>query len=333
MSSEIKSISDDQISIVIQGPLLWNKPEGIERCIVSLRHVAPKAEIIVSTWRGENTALLPEDIKTVVSDDPGCFWEHPYRAYNLNRQLVSTAAGISLASRPYVLKIRSDLALFDRRLLQIAEAAADAICVAKITITNLYLRNPEVYPLLYHVSDVVQFGRREDMANYWAGPLFSESEVLLPMQHAGLIRLLTKPRFKLVPEQALTIAWLNRNGQHTSLAKVDDTRIEHQARWSRVLIDNFHLVSWKDSGVLFPMRFLNDPSIRRSLLEPADLKRIASAGFDSRRVGKSRIFGATFLIHSRLSHFVGWLQFNHPHAHRILSRIWRFLLGLNKERN
>lgn len=328
METDLKAITDSEISIVAQGPLFWNKPEGIERCLASLRYVAPNAEVIISTWQGEDISRLPDDVKVVVTEDPGCYWETPYRAYNLNRQLVSTNAGLAIATRPYVLKIRSDLALYDRRCFQIASPLGKTILESKMTITNLYVRNPEIYPLLFHVSDLVQFGTHADMINYWTIQNFSESDVLFPMQQMGLFKLFNKPRFKLVPEQALTIAWLARNGHNVALQKVNDTRPELLSSWAKILTDNFHMISWQDSGVVFPVRFLQDPSIKQSLLQPKDIPRISKSGFDCRRVKRAQIFGANFLLHGRLAYFVGWLQFNHPRTHKVLRKFWLVFLKL-----
>lgn len=55
------------ISVIVQGAI--NKNETI-KCLQSIRHYLPGAEIILSTWEGSNITDLDYD-NLILSKDPG----------------------------------------------------------------------------------------------------------------------------------------------------------------------------------------------------------------------------------------------------------------------
>jgi hypothetical protein len=158
-------IDSSNISVIVQGPLLRGRPEGIERCLGSIRRVLPLAEVIVSTWESEQVEGLDAE-KIILSQDPGCFVDHRGMGYNLNRQLVSTLAGMRVATRPFALKFRADLALLDDSMCVIHSASNETLFRSPLTVTNLFIRHPERYPLTYHMTDIAQFGRIDDLLSF-----------------------------------------------------------------------------------------------------------------------------------------------------------------------
>lgn len=72
-----------------------------------MRHALPGCELILSTWDGEDVGGLDYDV-LVTSPDPGpCDYFIPF-AQNVNRQVVSTIAGLRKATRRFAVKLRSD---------------------------------------------------------------------------------------------------------------------------------------------------------------------------------------------------------------------------------
>ena len=105
------SLKSDEISFVIQGPVIAKTTQQLLRTI---RKYYPNAEVILSTWDSMYlNQLFGYDI-LVVNKDPG--WEYYNVAYtkkyNINRMLYSSQKGIEKASRKYVLKCRSDPCIY-----------------------------------------------------------------------------------------------------------------------------------------------------------------------------------------------------------------------------
>ena len=107
-------ISSKDISIVIQGAI---NPTETPKCISSIRHNLPEAEIILSTWEGSDTSNLDYD-KLVLNQDPGATSITKKIKNNMNRQLLSTQNGLKIAEKKYVLKLRSDLILSNTNFLK-----------------------------------------------------------------------------------------------------------------------------------------------------------------------------------------------------------------------
>lgn len=275
----MEKIDSRHISVIVQGPLHRGKPEGIERCLASIRRVLPFAEIIVSTWESEEVEGLEAD-KVIRSKDPGCFLDHRGNGYNLNRQLVSTLAGLRAATRPYGLKFRADLALVDDSFCVIRAANAESTFQSPLTVTNLYIRHPERYPLIYHMTDIVHFGRREDLLEYWEGPVFSEGDVLSVQPFKPPIgSYLALTRTRLVPEQALTLRWLRKSGIEVSLAHPWDATPQSLRHWATVLTRDFHIVDWVSSGILYPERFTSPAARPEAVVFSDEVERIRRDGF------------------------------------------------------
>ena len=131
-----ETIADSEISVVIQGPLLAGQAEGAARCVQSLQRVLPGAELILSSWQGEDASAFAPPVRVVLSPDPGAF-ATTERPYNLNRMLVSTQAGLKAATRRYCLKLRTDLALADRSFLVLAASRPGSLFERPLTMSNI----------------------------------------------------------------------------------------------------------------------------------------------------------------------------------------------------
>ena len=157
-------IKDLDISIVVQGAI----SEETKKCLQSLRREFPNSQIILSTWNGSNIEGLDYD-DVVYSEDPGAIIidKKSNTKNNINRQLVSTKAGLKYANRKYILKTRTDI-LWKNSNIKSFFGKYDRVYKPKhlknrIIVCNYYTRNPRVMPLPFHVSDWITFGNNEDI--------------------------------------------------------------------------------------------------------------------------------------------------------------------------
>lgn len=176
------------ISVIVQGPVIWGKTDNprddvTKRSLETIRQVLPKAEIILSTWEGTNTEGLDFD-KVIYSKDPGGtrFYyrsENPSIIMNnVNRQIISTLEGIKSATNDYVVKMRSDAFLVDDKFIDgftrfTSRSDEFKYFKERIVVSSVFTRS-NVTGLLFHPSDIFQFGLREDMLKLWDVPLSEE---------------------------------------------------------------------------------------------------------------------------------------------------------------
>jgi hypothetical protein len=109
----------ENLTFCIQGAVVVdrNGHNLTENLIRSVKLYYPKSPIIFSTWENEVVDNL-EGVSLVKSKDPGSsfrFADSPEKN-NINRQIVSSLAGLKAARTEYVVKIRSDLLIENRRL-------------------------------------------------------------------------------------------------------------------------------------------------------------------------------------------------------------------------
>lgn len=166
-----------EVSIVVQGGL----SDITDQCIQSLRTLFPNAEIILSTWADEKVVKIDTD-KTILSLDPGAVvcdkvtgtWN------NVNRQIVSTQAGLAAATRTYTLKTRTDILIKSADFLSYFgkyDGEPSAYFKKRLLLCNYYTRNPRVFSTCFHPSDWLLFGRTEDLRKYYMKlPLLTDEE-------------------------------------------------------------------------------------------------------------------------------------------------------------
>lgn len=204
----MRIISND-ISIIVQGAVSNITGTVLKR----LREVFPRAEIVLSTWEGTELNGLIFD-KVILSKDPGAqpCDEISNVMNNVNRQIVSTAAGINAASKQFVLKTRTDIYFDDCGFLEYFGKYDDNPPYAfrnRILVCNYYTRNPRVMPLCFHPSDWILFGNASDLKTYFGGlPLQSKEDSEWFGNRSKTHTLYTNylPRF--TPEQHIFLGFL-----------------------------------------------------------------------------------------------------------------------------
>lgn len=159
-------IASREISVVLQGPVRLETPAAVEL----IRRQLPESELILSTWLDEPAQGLSLD-KIVRSEAPPAFCQHKRSGTlnNLSRLIRSTQAGIACASRPYILKIRSDMLIENTRFLETFESqypkrGSRSVLKHKVLIPVIYSRfHYRNFPTPFHFSDWGSFGLAEDI--------------------------------------------------------------------------------------------------------------------------------------------------------------------------
>lgn len=186
-------IKPSDISVVVQGPIVGGPDDQYQqrltyRCLESVRQHLPGAEVVLSTWRDSDVSGLTYDV-LVESDDPGAWnwcreWEEAKidkKLNNGNRQIVCTRAGLRAATRPYAMKLRSDMTLEGTGFLKFfrkynVRNAEWKILRDRVVASTVYAGNPRRSLRPFHPSDWFFFGWREDVLNIWDIPLAPEPE-------------------------------------------------------------------------------------------------------------------------------------------------------------
>ncbi|KKJ94255.1 hypothetical protein PK34_18935 [Stutzerimonas stutzeri] len=292
MQSRRTQVPSELIAVVLQGPLYRSlaPSRGIDASIASVRAHLPHAEIIVSTWADEDLEGLDAD-RVVTSADPGALLDFNGNRHNTNRQIVSTLTGIRAASREHVLKLRSDHVLTGSKITVMGAfdtqlAASDRLLRQPITVTTLFIRNPAKVPLLFHLSDLVQFGTRADMLEFWDQRLRLQDEVFAKEPYKNPIgNFVGYSAMRMTPEQCLMLGFMAKKGFDIGLKTPGQISPELVALSDKLLAENFTVLDWETSEVDFPERFRKTGYSLKTVYKASEL---AQAGKLSPRELKGR---------------------------------------------
>jgi hypothetical protein len=242
-------ISCKDISVVVQGAIV---PMWTGECLESVRRHLPKAELILSTWEGEDVSGLQYDI-LLQNKDPGAeVLNTSGMLQNQNRQIVSARGGVLASSRSFVLKIRSDMQIYGKRFLsffgRFSKRHQDfRIFNERILINSLYTRDPfGLTKYLFHPSDWISFGNREDVLNLWDIPIAPEPETsnYFPL-HPHLLPLDPNLFTRWVPEQYIWLACLRKNGIEPVVDNLADWSAEFAEQSEIGIINNFVVLDYR----------------------------------------------------------------------------------------
>jgi hypothetical protein len=278
MPTEI--IPSDQISVVIQGPLYLDlAPErGIFSCIQSIKKHLPDAEIIISTWKSQPDFKV-DGCRVIRSDEPENFRDPiTGNVNNINRQITSTRAGIIAASRSYVLKFRADHCLTSQAMTTLSLYSLHVPSQrrqfhAPVTVTNMIIRNPVRIPMLFHLSDLVQFGHRDDLLKLWSLPLLTKEQAFRPLNafRNPFGNFMDGNNRYEVPEQSLALGLIRGQGDTIQLKHACHVTYALLEKWERLLIENFTVLDWPQAGIDFPPRFFLPGNFVSSTYTPSEI--------------------------------------------------------------
>lgn len=180
-------MSIDKISIVLAGPLY--KEFDLYYSVKMMKDIFTDAEIILST---NDTQLIKKantlDLfdKIVECNDIG---ELPSLKFpgstssaivnnNIKKQIDTSLQGIKVAQHPLVLKLRTDQFLFNSSILSLWNIIKDIPTddsekKGRIITSSIFSINPRYSERMpYHISDMLQFGYKEDLIAYYSAPEF-----------------------------------------------------------------------------------------------------------------------------------------------------------------
>ncbi|WP_182864760.1 WavE lipopolysaccharide synthesis family protein [Rhodopirellula sp. JC639] len=182
VSADLPGTDDrHRTAVVMQGPVI-SRDDLTFKTLQLYRQSMPHAVLILSTWNDlpvENRKRIEQlGVRVVESVLPN------HRGpQNVNLQIASTSRGIQEAHAMecrYVLKTRTDTwinqcdadqfcrNLIDRFPLTVPHGAGDNRQTARIVTLDFATR---LY-IPYHPSDIMMFGRTEDLLRYWTPDLF-----------------------------------------------------------------------------------------------------------------------------------------------------------------
>jgi hypothetical protein len=164
------------ITLVFQGafkPYVTRDRDDVMRNIRLTRKVLPGARIILSTWAG---AEIPPGLAVdavVQSEDPGGLPPlklDDKKPNNINRQLVTTQAGLAAVETPYAAKLRTDCFLehagFIDHYLEQRQLDRGR---ERLAACSFFTLDPTLFErLAYHISDWFQFGPTALLREYWS---------------------------------------------------------------------------------------------------------------------------------------------------------------------
>ena len=247
-------INSSDISLIIQGAVSVSTKDIIK----TFRRVLPRAEIILSTWENQDASALPAD-KVIHSKDPGAFAQNKKikgvaHGNNVNRQVVSSLAGLRAATRKYALKTRSDvfieksdwLDFFGRYDIE----TPPSIFNQRILICDFYSRNPRIIPLPFHWSDWVFFGQTTDLLEIFDIPLMEGEDTVWFDTRARRNSVSRDFLNRYYPEQWICSSFLRK---HTSLrfdCFYDATR-ENVQLTERFFSENTVILDLRQWGIRF----------------------------------------------------------------------------------
>jgi len=294
------------ISFVVQGPVMLNENHQTQSystasVLKSIRKHFQHAEIILSTWKGTDVSGLDYD-KLVLSDDPGSIIvKHIPNPYNHNRLILSSRQGIAEASNDIIVKTRTDLHFESNALLSLLTdikpiKSASALFGHYILSTTYYVRNPFRLNLLFHASDIILIGKKNDLALFFSAPLVNQENMIGPNKE-----------IKMVAEQYLTLNSIRQvKGKSYSFLN-GATNVSQFIDSEKYLFNNFNFYSLEAFGVEFPsrLRFAFYPDGNYTLEETEALisayrNKVTAAFFSYKRAVKYLKLRTTMYLKAKL---------------------------------
>lgn len=179
------------ITLVFQGAFKPYTTRDGESCFDNIRQTRrtlPGARIILSTWEGtEIPAALPVDA-VVFSADPGGLAPLKLdddKANNINRQILSTRAGLDAVTTSHAVKLRTDCWLSHAGFLDFhAEQRKRDAGRERLLACSFFTLDPTVFErVAFHLSDWFHFGPTDLLRAYWAAPPMSAEQARFYESH------------------------------------------------------------------------------------------------------------------------------------------------------
>lgn len=205
------------ITVVVQGAV---SPELTPVCLQSVRHKLPGAGIILSTWEGTDVSGLDCDT-VILNKDPGAV-APMYSAdknlgnkpNNINRQIVSTKAGLEKVTTKYALKLRTDFEIRETGFLQHFDKYPKSGNEMKIFSHRIVtVLGDKPAQKMFFPYDFISFGLAKDMLLLWDVPLQTKTDAEWFLSHRPVNEEMYKfiqGNFRYIPEQHIWLSCLSK---------------------------------------------------------------------------------------------------------------------------
>jgi hypothetical protein len=290
-------IADSDISFVIQGPIQRRdnrtQQENItQTSIKNIGSLFPKATIIVSTWKGQDTSGIDCD-ELLLLDDPGqnsIYYDENKQLLNNNRQLYSTHQGLLKVKTPYAVKLRSDTLLIGREFVDCYEQYADIprnnhylyLTNRVLTTSTFFINSHYGKPIYFHKSDLFDFGLTEDLLKIWPEEFVPELRFSLSKAY--------KVRYP-ATEQFLFLHWFGLLTQQSLSinSKTEDDAGLGPDFWQHFIANNLLLDKPENLGIDITERFYQrgNLALEYDLADWKYFNNIEKLPFDKKRISRS----------------------------------------------
>lgn len=256
---ENKLINSKDISVVVQGAITIYTKE----CLESVRKYLPEAEIILSTWENSFVDNLIYD-KVVFSENPHENWDMFIpgnvngwsKTNNINRQIISTNAGLALATRRYTIKFRTDFILSSSdfindyfNIIKIADNYSPKWKIFTQRILTVGTGNVNKMGLAFHLADYIALGLTSDIKKLWNIPLIDEDYANFGLNNN--IKEYHCFNFKYAAEQKLLLDNIDKlNIDYHKPKNYFDVSKEIKEDSENVLINNFIFYDYVKTGII-----------------------------------------------------------------------------------
>lgn len=203
-------IHPSEITVVMQGDI---RPETAI-AVRSVRSLLPNARLILSTFNTEDIGAIAGEVDDVVmSDDPGAMpsfiKSDILPTNNINRQLITSKAGLDRVHTTYAVKMRTDCILHNAEFVRLLErfTIGDAN-PNRLVVSSFFTRHP--YGLscyLFHISDWFVCGRSNRVRQFFSAPFMSLEDATWFERHESLkssTYAARRFRARFTPEQHIT---------------------------------------------------------------------------------------------------------------------------------
>ena len=273
-------IDSSRISVVIQG--LTHYVEGDDNCLFyqcvnSIKKYLPDAEIIVSTWEGQACDESSVDKVIYTKEPDNIIDDYLGNPCNFNKMILSTKVGLDYSKREFVLKFRANLSLKNNKFFYIDDTdnlekyKKYKFFNKKINVTNMAITTPLSYQhMLFHLSDIVQFGRKQDVMNLWDIDLLSANELKNKFKWYNCLSFPGVIGIRLSNEQFLLVEFLKKNNIKLDIPYCSYISWSYFKISELVLSKNFNVFNWQDAGVVYPERFTDNPYVLNNYMYKAN---------------------------------------------------------------
>ena len=169
------------ITVVFQGafkPYIPRDGLPFAEILKRTRNSLPGARILLSAWEDSD---VPEGMgvdDVVLSKDPGALAPLKLtdnKVNNVNRQIVSTRAGMKAVRTRYAVKLRTDCFLEHAGFIDYFQTQLKRDAYRKRIVSSAFFTlDTTVFERIpYHVSDWFQFAEADVLRAYWSAPLMT----------------------------------------------------------------------------------------------------------------------------------------------------------------